>query len=30
MNKADSFLNDEIGPILEHPKKILRPNLEFL
>ena len=21
MNKADSFLNDEIGPILEHPKK---------
>ena len=24
MNKADSFLNDEIGPILEHPKKNIK------
>ena len=24
MNKADSFLNDEIGPILEHLKKNIK------
>ena len=29
MNKADSFLNDEIGPILEHPKKNVKTRLEF-